>query len=142
MAIYVVDASVVIERVIQGNFTTYARILFQQANAGDEFIIPEFCLLECTNVVWKHVRFQGMPRPQAQTLLRDLRALPLKRVPTKLLLNRALDIGLDHALAVYDSVYIALAQRSRYPLITIDQPQLRAANTEGVPLKPIMDFHE
>lgn len=140
MATYIVDASVVIERFIRGPYTANAQALFAQLAVNDTLIIPEFCLLEATNVLWKHVRFQGMPLAQAQTLLRDLRALPLKRAPVKRLLNTALDIGLKHQLAIYDSAYIALALHSRYPLITIDQPQSRAATAEGATLKPVTDF--
>ncbi len=140
MATYIVDASIVIERIIRGAYTANAQTMFRRSLIGDEFIIPEFCLLECTNVIWKHVRFQGMPRHQAQQTLRDLRALPLKRVPSKLILNRSLDIGLNHNLAIYDSTYIALAMHSRYPLVTIDQPQIHAAMTEGVSVKSITDF--
>jgi predicted nucleic acid-binding protein len=140
MAIYIVDASVVIEYLVTGPYTTNARALFTQAVPADRLIVPEFCLLECTNVLWKLVRFQGMPVSQAQALLKHLRRLPLARVPVKATLDTALRIGLTHQLAVYDSAYVALASRSRYPLITIDQPQSHAAGAEGIVLKPITDF--
>jgi predicted nucleic acid-binding protein len=140
MANYVVDASVIIEYLIAGPYTTNARALFAQITANDRLIVPEFCLLECTNVLWKHVRFQGMTVSQAEALLKHLRKLPLMRVPAKAALNSALRIGLTHQLAIYDSAYVALAKRSGYPLITIDQPQQRAATAESVTLKPITDF--
>lgn len=53
MAVYIVDASVVIEYLVTGVYTPNARALFNQAAANDRFIVPEFCLLECTNVLWK-----------------------------------------------------------------------------------------
>lgn len=102
--------------------------------------MPEFCLLECTNVLWKQVRFQGMPVVQAQALVGHLRKLPLTRVPVKAILNTALSIGLAYQLAIYDSAYVALARRSRAPLITLDQPQTRAATSAGITLKPLADF--
>jgi len=74
---------VVIERLIQGSHTPHARALFRRAVIGDRFIVPEFCLLECANVSWKHVRFQGMPFFHAQILLRHLRKLHLPHVPVK-----------------------------------------------------------
>lgn len=140
MATYVIDASVVIERLIQGPYTLHARALFRRAFAGDQFIVPEFCLLECTNVLWKHVRFQGMLPDHARLLLRDLRALPLRRIPIKAALNEAFDIGLSYQLAIYDSAYVALAKRSGCSLVTVDQPQIRAAAAEGIVLMPITDF--
>jgi predicted nucleic acid-binding protein len=140
MAIYIVDASVVIEYLVTGTYTPNARALFNQATPNDRFIVPEFCLLECTNVLWKQVRFNGMPVMQAETLLRHLKKLPLTRVPAKAALNSALTIGLTHQLAIYDSAYVALAKRSGYPLISIDQPQIRAATAEGVTLIPVTTF--
>lgn len=115
-------------------------MLFQRPLTGDQFVVPEFCLLECANVLWKHGRFQGMPSAQAKQLLVDLRALPLKRVPVKAALMMALEIGLAYQLAVYDAIYVALARRSGYPFITVDQPQSRAAAAEGVVLKALTDF--
>jgi len=140
MATYIVDASVVIERLIKWPYTSNARTLFNRLNATDRLVVPEFCLLEPTNVLWKQVRFQGMPKDQAEVALKNLRALPLQRVPVKALLNTAMDIGLTHQLAIYDSVYIALASRTKHPLITIDRPQERAAIAVNVELKSITDF--
>lgn len=140
MANYIIDASVVIEYLINGPYTPNARALFAQVTSIDRLIVPEFCLLECTNVLWKHVRFQGMAVSQAEALLKHLRKLPLMRVPAKAALNSALRIGLTHQLAIYDSAYVALAKRSGHPLITIDLPQQRAATAEGVTLTPITNF--
>jgi len=140
MAIYIVDASVVIEYIVAGPFTPNAHALFTQATSNDRFIVPEFCLLECTNVLWKRVRFDGMPIARAQALLRHLKKLPLTRVPAKAALSAALTIGVTHQLAIYDSAYVALASRSNYPLISIDQPQIRAATAEGVTLIPVTHF--
>lgn len=141
MASYVIDASIIIEYLISGNYTAQTRRLFEQKALDDQFIVPEFALLECTNVLWRQVRFQGMPVETAEALLKHLRKLPLRRVPAKSVLPTALRIGLNHQLAIYDSVYIALALRSSLPLITLDQPQTRAALAERVSLKSIMDLN-
>jgi predicted nucleic acid-binding protein len=140
MANYVVDASVVIEYLIIGPYSPNAIAFFGQITDSDRLTVPEFCLLECTNVIWKQVRFQGMSRLDAESLLKELRGLKLRRVPTKRLLDRALEIALDNQLAIYDSSYVALALHYGYPLITVDQPQSRAALVEGVTLKTITDF--
>ena len=55
---------------------------------------------------------------------------------------RALEIGLKHELAVYDSVYIALAEQLGHPLITDDSRQATAASAEGITLKAITDFKQ
>lgn len=71
MTAYVVDASVVTEYLVMGHYTPNAVAFFQQMTGVEQLIVPEFCLLECTNVLWKHVRFQGMPVIQAESLLKD-----------------------------------------------------------------------
>jgi predicted nucleic acid-binding protein len=127
MATYIVDASVVIEYLVAGTDTLNAEAYFEQLATEDILIVPEFCLLEWTNVIWKQVRFQSMAIQTAEALLRHLKKLPLKRVPLKAILNSALEIGLRQQLAVYDSAYIALAQ-------------IRAAIAEGVTVPPITNF--
>jgi predicted nucleic acid-binding protein len=140
MANYIVDASVVIEYIIVGPHTANVECFFKQLTTTDRLIVPEFCLMECTNVVWKQVRFSGMLRNDAKDLLRVLRTIKLKRAPMKHLLDRSLEIAVNNTLAVYDSSYIALALHYGYPLISIDQPQIRAAAAEGVTLIPITTF--
>jgi predicted nucleic acid-binding protein len=102
--------------------------------------VPEFARLECVNVLWKQVRFQNMPQVDAEQLVIDLMALPLQTTPFAALYSRSLKIGLTHQLAIYDSVYIALAEHLNHPLITVDQAQTRAASAEGVTIKPVTDF--
>ena len=89
---------------------------------------------------WKHVRFDGLPESEAEILLEDLANLAFKVVPIEDVLTRALQIGLAHQLAIYDSVYIALAEKYSYPLITADARQEAAAKAVGVTIKPITDF--
>ncbi len=131
MANYIIDASVVIEYLITGPYTPQIQSFFNGISDRDRLIVPEFALLECTNVIWKQVRFNGMPRTDAQELLKVLRALALRRAPMKRLLGRTLEIALDNTLAAYDS---------GYPLISIDQPHIRAATNKGVHVIPISSF--
>jgi predicted nucleic acid-binding protein len=140
VAVFILDASVVIEYLITGPYTNNAKALLAQATNEDRLIVPEFCLVECTNVIWKQVRFQGMSVEEAQVLLRDLRKIPLVTASVKSILNMALKVGLTHNLSVYDSVYVALASRSKSPLVTIDTRQSNVANLEQVVVKPLTDF--
>ncbi|HEX9839781.1 MAG TPA: type II toxin-antitoxin system VapC family toxin [Anaerolineales bacterium] len=66
--------------------------------------------------------------------------LPLTVMLVRDLLPRGLQIGLTHQLALYDSVYIALAEKLNYPLITADERQERAASAEGITIKALTDF--
>jgi predicted nucleic acid-binding protein len=137
---FVVDASVIVEYLIEGAYTSHAKNLFVHADKSDNFIVPEFCLLECTNVLWKHIRFNGMALVTAQRLLKHMKKLPLRRVPVKSLLNSALAIGSTHQLAIYDSAYVAIAKKSESPLISLDQKQIQTALAEGIQVIPITNF--
>jgi predicted nucleic acid-binding protein len=140
MANYIVDASIVVEYLVAGTYTANVRTFFNQITNTDRLTITEFCLLECTNVIWKQVRFNGMSRSDALVSLHTLRTLKLRRAPMKRLLDRSLEIALDNKLAVYDSGYIALALYYGYPLISADQAQIRAAIVEGATVIPITEF--
>ncbi len=140
MTDYVVDSSIVIQRFIRDTYTEQAQRLFRNLLLSDRFYVAEFCLVECTNVLWKQVRFHSMPEDEAKDLLVRLLRVPLKIEPMDYLLPSALQIGLAHKLAIYDSVYIALAEFYKFPLITADAKQEAAARTVGVTIKPITDF--
>lgn len=137
---YVVDTSVAIQRLIVEANTPQVRRLFARMNQGLVIIVPEFCLLECANVLWKQVRFQGMPQPTAEHLLTELLALPLQVLPVGQFMSRALQIGLATQLAIYDSLYLALAEHLNCALITVDQKQAEAAVSLQIAVKAIADF--
>jgi predicted nucleic acid-binding protein len=140
MSRYIVDTSIVIQRLIVESHTPYVIELFYGIIQGDELIVPEFCLMECANVLWKHVRFQGMSQSNAESLIANLTSLPLTVHPVTDLLVRGLQVGLKYQLAVYDSIYIALAEKLSLPLITVDVKQEAAAKDTGITLKSITDF--
>lgn len=140
MSAYVVDASVIIQYAVTQTYTAEARILVAQMYGGETLHIPEFCLLECTNVLWKEVRFQGLPQDNAEQIIQELLRLPFQVESVSQLLPEALQIGLSYQLAIYDSLYIALAQHLDLPLITVDERQSVAASSYGIIVKPISDF--
>ena len=142
MSAYIVDASVLIQAYVQEPDTARIQTLIARLGEYEPDIIhvPEFCLLECTNILWKHVRFHNMLVATAQEAIEAMGALPLHVHPVIELLPRALSIGLEQRIAIYDSLYIALAEMLDHPLITADARQSDAAQSAGVSLKPLDDF--
>lgn len=132
MTNYVIDASVVAQLVITDVNSAEVEVLFRSVIDGNTLVIPEFGLTESTNVLWKHVRFHNLTRGDAESLVRDLITLDIVIAPTVALMPRALEIGLTHQIAIYDSIYIALAEKLNHPLITVDQKQAKVADAEGV----------
>ncbi len=81
-----------------------------------------------------------MSQSYAENLVRDLQRLPIQRTPVKRIFKPALQIGLRNKLAIYDSVYIAMALKSGLPLLTADIAQTQSAVKEGVIIVPITSF--
>ncbi len=138
---WVLDPSVLIQGYIEDTQTPHVQSLLNTVEEN-ELHVPEMCIIECTNVLWKQVRFHGTAIAEARGALSNLVMLPLILHSVTDLLERALTIGVSHQIPVYDSVYIALAEAMGYPLITIDERQAKAAQAVGVVLKPITDFPE
>jgi len=103
--------------------------------------VPEFCVIECTNILWKRVRFSGMTVSTAQRTISNLITAPVIVHGAIDYLSRALEIGLNHQLAIYDAMFIVLAEMLNFPLITADAQQVRVARTIGIALKSIADFN-
>lgn len=140
---FVIDPSVLIQAYIQDSQTLNALALLKGLTTDPVAVTlhtPEFCLLECTNILWKQVGFNGAAITSVNRALARLQQTPLVVHPARTLLSQALSIGLEHELAVYDAIYIALAQSFTLPLITVDARQTAAAQKVGVLLKPITEF--
>ena len=140
MADYVVDTTIVMSYLTVNNYTSNASAFFNQVKAADQLFVPEFCLAECTNVLWKEARFGNLPVTTARTTLADLYKMPLIGVLIKPLLSQALDIGLRRQLSIYDSLFIVLAHKYQCPLLTVDQKQTDAALAEQIRIIPITNF--
>ncbi len=125
----VLDTSALMQAVISDTYTKATQLLLKRLWDDDplEVYILEFTLVECTNVVWKHIQRQGITKEQALAEIKRLIALPLNIHPSIDLLPRSLEIANQSQLAVYDAVYVALAERYQLTLVTVDEKQSAAA---------------
>jgi predicted nucleic acid-binding protein len=140
---YVIDPSALMQAYLADTYSSNVTALLNLLKADDppELHFLEMGLVEATNVLWKHVRFHNLASDNAQKILRNLLSLPLTLHTVDDYLQDALAIGLENQLAVYDSLYIALAKRLEYSLITADAKQTKAAELAGVTIKPVTDFN-
>ncbi|MEX2373930.1 MAG: type II toxin-antitoxin system VapC family toxin, partial [Dehalococcoidia bacterium] len=85
------------------------------------------------NTLWKR---SGLRRELSDDDARTTFALltaGLERIePSTPLLPQALDLALAHRQAVYDCIYVALAQRAGCPLVTADGPLVRSMSGAAV----------
>jgi predicted nucleic acid-binding protein len=137
---FIIDPSALIQGYVNEPFSGHMLALLEQIPGVIELHIPEFCLVECTNILWKYVRRQEMSPETARRAAENLSDLVLTIHPASSYLSVAFSIGLEHGLAIYDAIDIALAQQLQLPLITVDNKQGQIAEAVGVTLKPLTDF--
>ena len=114
----VVDASVAIKVLLQEELSDRALELFAQLAGSPpaRFCVPDHFFIECSNVLWKYVRFHGYDREIALESLIDLGQLPWRSVATRELAQESLALALDYGIAAYDAAYVVLAESSlRHP---------------------------
>lgn len=140
MTNYVIDTSALAPWLVTEEYSPNTAALIRQIRPPQELCIPEFGLTECVNVLWKQVRLRGMAQAVAEQLLQDLLKLPLRLMPASPVYEDAFQIGIKYQLAIYDSLYTALAKQLNYPLITLDQKQMQAAAQEHVTVTPLTNF--
>jgi predicted nucleic acid-binding protein len=140
---YVADSSIIAQAVVADSNsprvdTLLAGLILRPPAA--ELWTPDLYQVECANVIWKRVKFLGLAEQDGRDLLARLIQLPLVVVQFGPFLARGLEIGMAQNLAIYDSLYIALAEKLNCELITEDAKQAVAAQAAGVRLKSIDDF--
>lgn len=128
MKTVVVDASVAVKWFLPEEGSEQAETLL-----GGKFrlIAPDLLWTEVANVVWKIARRGSITADEAQQMLRDASAMPVEIAESLPLLPKALRIATAADRSVYDSLYIALADREKASVVTADQRLANAlTNTE------------
>jgi predicted nucleic acid-binding protein len=94
---------------------------------SDTFVSPDLALYEVVNALWKHEKlFHDLKDSREHVeLLLDLvsnERIQLVR-PDRKLLHETYMLSLKHGLAIYESVFIALALQLKMDLATFDSKQ-------------------
>jgi predicted nucleic acid-binding protein len=123
----VVDASVLVEYLAGGDHADQAREKLLASRAG--MWAPHLVDAEVGHVLGRAVLVQQIRPSVAREALADLAQLPLRRAGHTGLLERAWALRAN--LSFYDALYVALAERVKLPLLTLDArlvaaPGLRA----------------
>lgn len=123
----VLDSGVAVKWYTAEDHTERARAVFHDYNAGIiDLIAPDLIYAEFGNIIWKKQLFQGLPEPDARTMLSDFRAVPLRRTAAADLLEDAYRIAVTHQRSVYDSLYLALNIRQGCRFVTADERLVNA----------------
>jgi len=122
----VVDASVVVEYLVELAHPTQARQVFRNLADVEDYTLwaPDLVHVECASALRKLVALKQITRAQGRERVAQLVRLPLTIAKSQELMPDAFE--LTEAVTAYDAVYVALAQRLRAPLITADAKLARA----------------
>jgi predicted nucleic acid-binding protein len=89
---------------------------------------PGLIVAEVLGVVGKNLRMGVLGPAVAHDICKDVRAALQAPVPDAELLERAAELMVDLAHPIYDCIYLALAERERLPLVTVDRNLIDAGS--------------
>jgi predicted nucleic acid-binding protein len=92
----------------------------------DHALAPSSWEVEVTNVLWMAVRKQVIDLPEAFRRLDLAGSLGIESVPVSSLWHGALARAVASSVAVYDAVFVELADRESVHLATFDGPLMKA----------------
>lgn len=125
MTDFVLDASVAAKWFLSPSHESHtgeALALFERFVDGDvRFSVPDLFWAELGSAFWKAVRLGRFSRTSAETALSDLRNRDLLVYPIAPLLDEAFHIATLYDRSVYDSLYVALAVKTKQQLLTADE---------------------
>ena len=116
----VVDASVATKWVAQEELTEQANALL----AGIALCAPAHWQAEAVNALWARVHRGEWDAAIAAGRTSALMRAPVESVALPGLMDRALERSIDLRITIYDSLYVALAEVRRIPLVTADRKLL------------------
>lgn len=140
----VVDASVVIKRLIPEDYSEQARALFTDSlQTRQPLFAPPLLPSEVTNVLYQRTRRQAntISVSDADQALTLFLRLPIRLEAPQDLYPRAMAFARAHGLrATYDSVYVALAQILGVDVWTADERLVRDLGVNAPWVRWIGDY--
>lgn len=124
----VIDASVGIKLFVEEELSEKVQNLFARLadESPAELYVPDLFYIECANILLKYTRRFKRPIEDSQADLADLNELAIKPASTADLMEEALTLANDKNLTAYDACYAVLAKRLALPLVTADEPMVKA----------------
>lgn len=123
----VVDCSVAAKWVLvePGEMDAF-RLLDQQALGELSLIAPDLLLMEFASLISKRTRRKQMSPAEGYQAFRLMEEAELRLFETRPLLERALDLAINHQMSLWDCVYLPLAAEHDCPLVTADRRLFRS----------------
>ena len=131
---WVVDASVAVKWVIPETLSAQAD---RVRDGADDILAPDLLLVEVANALWRKTAAREISAREADIAFDLVRRSGVDLHVTTALVPRAMDLARRLGHPVYDCVYLALAERERAPLITVDQRLLRTLSARRLDVSAI-----
>ena len=133
MRSHVIDSSALVKLVIPEEYSGILRgIITLHYESDVRLIAPEFVLVECANVLWKHTRRNDLPIETGMSAIRTLRGLGIGLVSQSGLLEDSLLFAANTGVTVYDALFCVLALQEDAGLITADARLVNRIGDTGV----------
>ena len=118
---YVLDSSVALKFVLpEADSAKAIRLRDDYRKAIHDLISPDIFTAEVANSLVSAERSARIKQGESAILLRDIMQNAPVFHPSNPLLVRAMEIAIDTRQAVYDCIYLALAERDRCEFLTAD----------------------
>ena len=121
MRAVVVDASVATKWVVEEVHSDEAALLL----AYDALHAPDHWQAEAVNVLWAKVFRGDLATADAEQRMTVLMRAPVIGTPIAGLMSRAFAISVARQVTIYDSLYLALAEKLSIPVVTADVRLMR-----------------
>lgn len=117
----VIDSSVVVKWFVDETLDDIAKLIRSEWKARRVVcFVPDLMFVEMGNIIWKKRRKNEITSDDASLVIDGLQRLPWRVTSTESLLENAYKIATQRDRTVYDSCYLALAQRLGCPFVTAD----------------------
>jgi predicted nucleic acid-binding protein len=117
----VIDASVAAKWVVEEKYSDKAASLLElEARHA-----PDHWLAEATNVLWSKVFRGDLTAAEAGERMLVLTCAPIAGTLVASLMPRAFAISVARMVTIYDSLYVALAEKREIPMVTADERLIR-----------------
>jgi predicted nucleic acid-binding protein len=142
---YVLDVSVGIKWFLpEVHYQNAIGLLSRSVQGEIRLHVPDFYFAEAGNIIWKKTRRSELQGAEAAAMVHDMiEDTPLLKHSTKMLVPYAFQVAVSSGIAIYDALYVALADILGCTVITADdrlrQKLYRTAWNKRI--EWIADFH-
>jgi len=137
-----VDSSVAAKWLLREPHSQEARALLRTQLEHRQIIVaPSLLTIEVANILRQRIRAGALTPQQAYRRLDRFLSLPLLILALPALYRQALALAVEHNLpAVYDPIYLAVAESQACPLWTADEKLIRSVDEHLPFIRWIGDF--